>query len=88
MKNKYIPPDYNTDIDDGIFDYTNYGNCFFKRTPERFKHHTRSDIILFDNKIHSSELHNNVNIGTLANSDMKQSVLQLIQNNWYHKKHI
>ena len=47
VKNRYIPLDYLDDIDDGLFDYTNYGKSVFKQKVF-WKAHTRNDIITYN----------------------------------------
>lgn len=82
MKNKYKPPDYNTDVNEGIFDYTHYGNCFFRPHQPQWQSHARHDIITFNPDIHHDELHNNIVISNLVPPTVKNKILQIVQTNW------
>ena len=53
--NRYIPIDYADDVDDGIFDYSHYGNTVFCSKPQ-LSDCLRKDIILFDASTDMSEL--------------------------------
>ena len=82
MKNKFLPPDYNTDIGDGIFDYQHYGNCVFKPTPSKWKNHSRQDIILFNQQTHQKELYDNINLDNCSSLHYTSDIMNLIQQNW------
>ena len=55
IQNKYIPLDYGTGIDGGIFDYTNFGKSMFKPTIY-WKNHKRTDMITYSEEINHAEL--------------------------------
>ena len=46
VQNKYIPLDYGTKIDGGIFDYTHFGKSIFKPTID-WNNHKCTDIITY-----------------------------------------
>ena len=82
MKNSYQPPDYNTDIDTGVFDFQNYGHCVFRpntmlNIPER------DDIISFDSDNDSSELIKNLKFGSSPTAEeYKTTITNLIKSHW------
>ena len=49
-QNRYIPIDYDNDIDDGVFDYSHHRRAVF-RPSVRLANRLRSDIILFGKKL-------------------------------------
>ena len=59
--NKFRVPD-NSDLDDGVFDFTNYGKCVFKPKGS-WDPGTRNDIILFDSSVDSKELLKDLKLG-------------------------
>ena len=52
---KYTIPDLCTDINDGAFDFGQYGKCLY-RPPVDWKNSIRSDIIPFNDAIDMAEL--------------------------------
>jgi len=59
--NRYIPLDYGTKIDDGVFDYSHYGNMVY--CPKlRWANRDRLDIIQFNKVDDLVELKPNIRI--------------------------
>ena len=63
--NRYIPIDYSTDIDNGMFDYSHHGNTVFRPTI-KWSEKPRDDINIFDESTDSEELNVNLNIGKMS----------------------
>ena len=55
VQNKYIPLDYGTKIDGGIFDYTHFGKSMFKTTIDG-TNHKRTEMITCSKEIDPDEL--------------------------------
>ena len=79
--NRYIPIDYGTDIDDGMFDYSHYGKTVFRPTI-KWSGSQRTDIILFDKSADSKELYDNLNIGKNVSATNKSAIVDLIIKYW------
>ena len=60
VQNKYIPLNYGTKIDGGIFDYTHFGKYTFKPTIN-WKNHKRTDMITYIEEIDRDELEKSKN---------------------------
>ena len=81
--NRYTPPDYNTDIDEGIFEYASFGNCVYNPCPNTpWEDHSRTDIIEFDPTWDTDELHKHFNIGTSISPPIKQKIIDMIKRHW------
>ena len=59
MINKYIPVDYYSDVDEGVFDYQQYGHAVF-RLAEEWKDITQEDIIMYNDKKDKTEFEENM----------------------------
>ena len=68
VKNWYITLDYSDDIDDGFFDYTQYGKSLFKPKVD-CKVHTRNDMITYNNSEDRDELTKGLKIGDTASAE-------------------
>ena len=82
MQNKYKPPDYNIDIDEGIFDFEQHGHCVFRPHRQQWKASDRNDIIAFHHDTHHTELHQNLQIGKHVNPSLRTRIIALIKRNW------
>ena len=76
--NRYIPLDYSDDIDDGFFDYTQYGKAVFKPRVN-WKAHTRNDIITYNHAYDWYELNKGIKIGNMASAESKERLISIIK---------
>ena len=78
---KYKTPDYADDIDDGIFDYADFGSCIF--CPDlSWEDAKRNDLIEFINDCDTSELEKNMKIGKNVDDLSSNNIIQIIQKYW------
>ena len=82
MQNKYKPPDYNIDIDEGIFDFSHHGHCVFRPFCHEWQPGHRTDIIIFNKDKHLDEVTQNLNIGTSVPSIIRERIVKLVKDNW------
>ena len=83
MVNKYSPPDYNTDVDDGIFDIPDFGYCVFKpHVHKEWQEGSRTDIIIYDHKEDEEELLRNLKIGKSVDPATKDKIVHLVKQYW------
>jgi len=80
-ENKYIPLDYGTDIDDGVFDFSHYGHTDFRPT-DRWADRDRTDIIKFDEAEDLVELQTNLKVGATVLPEYKVKVEEIIKKYW------
>ena len=82
MINKYKPPEYNTDIDDGIFSFPHLGNCVFHPSPP-WHDKPRTDIIHYNDVTNSNELFSVLKFGTgPSSSQHKTDIVTIITRYW------
>ena len=77
----YIPVDYANDIDDGVFNYSNYGHTIF-RPKKKWADHSRTDIISFDEKLDVKELKDGLVLGKDTSPANAARVRALIMKYW------
>ena len=75
--NRYIPTDYSSDIDEGIFDYKCYGKAVF-RPIFQWKDTDRQDLISYQENKDSEELHAHIKIGEDASNEHKSTIINLV----------
>ena len=81
VTSQYTTPDYDTIVDDGVFDFTNYGNCVFK--PKlTWDPGDREDIIKYDPLKHEKELLENIIIGDSVDEFWKKEIINEVINYW------
>ena len=73
-------PEYGDDIDDGVFDFSNYGNAVFRPTMD-WKDHIRDDVIPFQS-LDQVELDLDLRMGDEADEDTKLEVVRIIKKYW------
>ena len=78
---KYTIPDLCNDINDGAFDFGQYGKCFY-RPPVDWKNSVRSDIIPFNDAIDLAELQKDLRIGDNVDSALKSSIVNTVKHFW------
>ena len=74
-------PEYNTNINDGMFLYSDYGNCVF-RTSLKWENTPRDDIIDFKKDDDISEFMKGLNIGSMLDSSIQYRVIEIIKTYW------
>ena len=79
--NRYIPTDYSSDIDEGIFDYKCYGKAVF-RPIFQWKDTDRQDLISYQENKDSEELHAHIKIGEDASNEHKSTIINLVKKYW------
>ena len=78
---KYTIPDLCTNINEGAFDFGQFGKCFY-RPPSRWKNFVCSDIIPFNDAIDMAELNRDLRIGDEVNSTLRDSITDTIRLFW------
>ena len=63
-------PEYATNVDDGMFNYSNNGYCVF-RTSLKWENTPRDDIIDFNKDNDINELMKGLNIGSIIDSSIQ-----------------
>ena len=81
---KYIPPEYNSDIDEGIFEAEDFGSrTVFKPKTITATATPREDIISFgDQPEDSKELQKGLKVGSLASENEREQVIDMIKKYW------
>ena len=74
-------PEYATDVDDGMFNYSGFGHCAF-RTALKQENTLHDDIIEFNKDDDISELMKGLKIGSMADSSMKDQIIDIIKTYW------
>ena len=74
-------PEYATDIDDGIFEYSDYGNCVF-RPNLKWVDRKREDIIWFNEDNDAEELKKGLEIGSSINTNLRNSIIDIVKTYW------
>ena len=82
MVNKYKPPDYNTDIDEGVFSFKNHGSCVYKPNITAWERSSRTDIINFSEGKDNEELTKHLRIGDSASKEMREKVISMVKAHW------
>ena len=81
VKHKYTSIGNGTDIDGGIFDYTNYGNTVFKPKLD-WNNHKITDIVRYDHEKYWAELKKGINIVKNAYPYVRANIIGLIKKYW------
>ena len=82
MANKFKPPDYSDDIDEGIFVFAEEGRCVYRPPVTAWENIDRTDIIHFDEAKHGKELHSNIKIGDSATAEIKNDIMNIVKRHW------
>lgn len=82
MTNKYKPPDYNTDIDEGVFSFEHHGRCVYKPKVTAWEESSRTDLIEFNDSKDMPELEANIKIGKGASESDRLEIIQMVQRHW------
>ena len=80
--NKYEPPEYATDISEGVFDFANYGNTVFRPSDKPWDKGIREDQIIFNDKEHRKELLLHIKIGNTVTTHTANTITDLIIKYW------
>ena len=81
VQNRYAPPDYAIDIDDGVFDFDFYNKTIF-RPKQVWKNIQRDDLIPFRKELHQKEIHKQLQVQTDLDSQTRSRVKNAIRNYW------
>ena len=80
-ENKYIPLDYATDVNEGVFDFAHHGNTIF-RPRKRWADKARDDLIPFDAENDMDDLLENLKIGSNVLPVYQARVKAIIMKFW------
>ena len=80
-ENKYIPLDYATDVDEGVFDFAHHGNTVF-RPRKRCADKERDNLITFDAENDMADLPENLKVGINVLPVYQARVKAIIMNFW------
>ena len=83
MQNRYKPPNYCSDIDEGIFEYPEHGKCAFKpaHNPD-WDNGERTDLIEYDKMKDKTELMKNLKIGDTASAQGREHIIKMVIEHW------
>ena len=79
---RYRNPDFHEDDIDGILDYSQYGNCFYRHNLAWIDKSSRQYIIVFDHDFHQAELDKDLSIDNSIGTDVKTSITTIIKEYW------
>ena len=81
MVNNYTPIDNADDIEEGTFDYQQYGKTVY-RNKDAWKDIKREDYIFYEHKKHESEFKDNIRIGMGVAHGHKAIITGIVQKYW------
>ena len=81
VQNKYIPLEYCTKINGGIFDYNHFVKSMFKPTSD-WKNHKSTDMITYSEEINWAELGKSLNIIPNVTQEICERIISLIKQYW------
>ena len=76
-----IPEYYGEDID-SILDYGQYGNCLYRTNLSWDEGVNRDNIIIFDDKLHSTELMKHLKFGENVDLHTRGVITSIIEKYW------
>ena len=74
-------PEYATNFDDGMFNYSDHGNCVF-RTSLKWDNTPRDDIIDFNKDDDIAELMKGLKIRSMVDSSIRDRIIDIIKTYW------
>ena len=86
VTSKYKIPEYSTDADHNLFNYSDSGKCVFW-TSLKFNNTPRDDIIGFNKYDDVSEHMKGLKIGSMLDSIIQDRIIEIIKNysGWFFK---
>ena len=81
LANKYIPPDYAGNIDEGVFDFAQYGKAVYIPR-ENYKEVKSTNLITFDDSKHVEELRKNIIFSTKVIPELRELVIPIVKRCW------
>ena len=78
VTSKYKTSDYADDIDDGVFDYADFGNCIFR--PDLSQDAEQNELIKFINDSDTAKLVKYLTIGKDVDDPTWKNITQLFRN--------
>ena len=78
LVNKYIPPDYADNIDEGIFDFARYGKAVY-RPRVNWEEGESTNLITFDDSKHVEELRKNIIVSTKFTPELQELVIPIVK---------
>ena len=82
VQDKYIPLDYGTKIEGGIFDYTHFEKSMFNPTID-WTNHKHTDTITYSKDINRSELEKSLKTNPNVTKKFCERIISLIKQYWY-----
>ena len=79
MVSQYTVPDYRSEDIDDILDYKQYGHCVYRNKLEWSDTSRRTNIIIFNEEVHSVDLHKDLNFDKDLDQRMKESVTKIVK---------
>ena len=79
--NQYVPVDDLSDIEEGVFDYKQYGKTIF-RPALRWQDRKRDDIIEYDASIDAVEMDKHIKIGKCVSHEHKSIIHGIVKKYW------
>ena len=79
---RYRTPELCEDDIDGILDYSQCGNCFYRHNLSWIDKSSRQNIIVFDHDLHQAELDKDLSIDNSIGTDVKKSITTIIKEYW------
>ena len=74
--------DFLDDDIDGILDYSQYDNCFYRHNLSWMDKSSRQDNIFFDHGLHQAELDKDLSIDNSIGTDIKTFITTIIKEYW------
>ena len=78
LVNKYIPPDYADNIDEGIFYFARYGKSVY-RPRGNWEEGESTNLITFDDSKHVEELRKNIIVSTKFTPELQELVIPIVK---------
>ena len=78
---KYIPIDYNNNIEERVFNYSHHGNTVYC-PKEKWSNKPRDDVISFNSVADMEDLMTNLKIRTNIKREYKDSIIDIIKKYW------
>jgi hypothetical protein len=82
QQNRFTPPEYANDIDEGVFEFKEFGNAVYRPKEPWPEGAERDDIIHFDAEQHTEELEKNIRINDKIPGELRQEIITLVMKYW------
>ena len=78
VQNKYITPDYTNDVDEGVFDFEQYGKALY-RPQQTWKEGSDKNLITFNNDKNGKELNKHIKLNSRVTLGVRERLTLILK---------